>query len=187
MWWVGHLQEVALLAPVPRSAAWAPDTGSRHLRPQQLAAGVCIYQVPLSSVPSHAVNLLGNLPVKCLDVLLTLEPHEGSLEFLGVNMDVIRVLLSFMEKRLHQVGRGTAVALAQVFPATVVTVFLLSALVRGDQLPSVIQAVPPTSWSSQIFLPEKSVGFISRAARAQGHSESRGTKRDGERGGTSRG
>ena len=105
MWWVGHLQEVALLAPVPRSTAWAPDTGSRHLRPQQLAAGVCIYQVPLSSVPSHAVNLLGNLPVKCLDVLLTLEPHEGSLEFLGVNMDVIRVLLSFMEKRLHQVLR----------------------------------------------------------------------------------
>ncbi|XP_055271067.1 synembryn-A isoform X2 [Moschus berezovskii] len=50
----------------------------------------------------HAVNLLGNLPLKCLDVLLTLEPHEGSLEFLGVNMDVIRVLLSFMEKRLHQ-------------------------------------------------------------------------------------
>uniref|UniRef100_A0A8C2RXZ7 Synembryn n=1 Tax=Capra hircus TaxID=9925 RepID=A0A8C2RXZ7_CAPHI len=53
----------------------------------------------------HAVNLLGNLPVKCLDVLLTLEPHEGSLEFLGVNMDVIRVLLSFMEKRLHQTHR----------------------------------------------------------------------------------
>ncbi|XP_026946375.1 chaperone Ric-8A isoform X2 [Sagmatias obliquidens] len=51
----------------------------------------------------HTVNLLGNLPLKCLDVLLTLEPHEGSLEFLGVNMDVIRVLLSFLEKRLHQV------------------------------------------------------------------------------------
>ncbi|TEA36530.1 hypothetical protein DBR06_SOUSAS35410054 [Sousa chinensis] len=55
----------------------------------------------------HTVNLLGNLPLKCLDVLLTLEPHEGSLEFLGVNMDVIRVLLSFLEKRLHQVGRGS--------------------------------------------------------------------------------
>ncbi|XP_016077827.1 PREDICTED: synembryn-A isoform X2 [Miniopterus natalensis] len=51
----------------------------------------------------HTVNLLGNLPLKCLDVLLTLEPHEGSLEFLGVNMDVISVLLSFLEKRLHQV------------------------------------------------------------------------------------
>ncbi|XP_058382013.1 synembryn-A isoform X3 [Diceros bicornis minor] len=53
----------------------------------------------------HTVNLLGNLPLKCLDVLLTLEPHEGSLEFLGVNMDVIRVLLSFLEKRLHQTHR----------------------------------------------------------------------------------
>ncbi|XP_078198036.1 chaperone Ric-8A isoform X8 [Callithrix jacchus] len=51
----------------------------------------------------HAVNLLGNLPLKCLDVLLTLEPHEDSVEFMGVNMDVIRALLIFLEKRLHQV------------------------------------------------------------------------------------
>ncbi|XP_059566511.1 synembryn-A isoform X2 [Myotis daubentonii] len=51
----------------------------------------------------HAVNLLGNLPVKCLDVLLALEPRKGSLEFLGVNMDVMGALLSFLEKRLHQV------------------------------------------------------------------------------------
>nr|XP_008504661.1 PREDICTED: synembryn-A [Equus przewalskii] len=60
---------------------------------------------PATSVSSHTVNLLGNLPLKCLDVLLTLEPHEGSLEFLGVNMDVICVLLSFLEKRLHQTHR----------------------------------------------------------------------------------
>lgn len=53
----------------------------------------------------HTVNLLGNLPLKCLDVLLTLEPQEGSLEFLGVNMDVIRVLLSFLERRLNQTHR----------------------------------------------------------------------------------
>lgn len=52
------------------------------------------------------MNLLGNLPVKCLDVLLALEPRKGSLEFLGVNMDVMGALLSFLEKRLHQVGRG---------------------------------------------------------------------------------
>lgn len=64
-------------------------------------------RLPSPPVPSHTVNLLGNLPLKCLDVLLTLEPREGSLEFLGVNMDVIRVLLSFLEKRLNQVGRGT--------------------------------------------------------------------------------
>ncbi|EDL17960.1 synembryn-A [Mus musculus] len=53
----------------------------------------------------HTVNLLGNLPLKCLDVLLALELHEGSLEFMGVNMDVISALLAFLEKRLHQTHR----------------------------------------------------------------------------------
>uniref|UniRef100_A0A8C9AFS8 Synembryn n=1 Tax=Prolemur simus TaxID=1328070 RepID=A0A8C9AFS8_PROSS len=53
----------------------------------------------------HTVNLLGNLPLNCLDILLTLESHKGSLEFMGVNMDVIRALLSFLEKRLHQTHR----------------------------------------------------------------------------------
>ncbi|XP_036136915.1 synembryn-A [Molossus molossus] len=53
----------------------------------------------------HTVNLLGNLPLKCLDVLLSLELHEGCLEFLGVNMDVISILLRFLEKRLHQTHR----------------------------------------------------------------------------------
>lgn len=53
----------------------------------------------------HSVNLLGNLPLNCLDVLLALELKPGSLEFLGVNMDVICALLSFLEKRLHQTHR----------------------------------------------------------------------------------
>nr|XP_023397982.1 synembryn-A [Loxodonta africana] len=53
----------------------------------------------------HAVNLLGNLPLECLDVLLTPELHTGSLEFMGVNMDVIHALLDFLERRLDQVGR----------------------------------------------------------------------------------
>uniref|UniRef100_A0A2I3HDK4 Synembryn n=1 Tax=Nomascus leucogenys TaxID=61853 RepID=A0A2I3HDK4_NOMLE len=53
----------------------------------------------------HAVNLLGNLPLKCLDVLLTLEPHGDSMEFMGVNMDVICALVIFLEKRLHQTHR----------------------------------------------------------------------------------
>ncbi|XP_045414546.1 synembryn-A isoform X2 [Lemur catta] len=53
----------------------------------------------------HTVNLLGNLPLNCLDILLTLESHKGSVEFMGVNMDVIRALLSFLEKRLHQTHR----------------------------------------------------------------------------------
>ncbi|KAG8515723.1 Synembryn-A [Galemys pyrenaicus] len=56
----------------------------------------------------HTVNLMGNLPLNCLGVLLTLEPHEGSLEFLGVNMDVIQALLNFLEKRLQQVRGLTA-------------------------------------------------------------------------------
>ncbi|XP_006877054.1 PREDICTED: synembryn-A isoform X2 [Chrysochloris asiatica] len=52
----------------------------------------------------HAVNLLGNLPPECLDVL-TPEPHTGSLEFMGANMDVIRALLGFLERRLDQTHR----------------------------------------------------------------------------------
>lgn len=95
------------------------------------------------SVPSHTVNLLGNLPLQCLDVLLTLEPQEGSLEFLGVNMDVIRVLLSFLEKRLHQVGRGTCCGgclLALASQAAVTTAFVKSTLVNGDGLSAVVWA-----------------------------------------------
>ncbi|XP_007982587.3 chaperone Ric-8A isoform X2 [Chlorocebus sabaeus] len=81
----------------------------------------------------HAVNLLGNLPLKCLDVLLTLEPHGDSVEFMGVNMDVIRALLIFLEKRLHQVGWGWLYRLPQWlwhwFSCTaVVSAFTLSTL-----------------------------------------------------------
>ncbi|XP_037694210.1 synembryn-A isoform X2 [Choloepus didactylus] len=50
----------------------------------------------------HTVNLLGNLPLNSLDVLLTPGPCVGSLEFMGMNVDVIRVLLGFLEKRLDQ-------------------------------------------------------------------------------------
>ncbi|XP_006893250.1 PREDICTED: synembryn-A isoform X2 [Elephantulus edwardii] len=53
----------------------------------------------------HAVNLLGNLPPECLDVLLTPELQAGSVEFLGVNMDVILALLAFLEQRLDQTHR----------------------------------------------------------------------------------
>lgn len=84
------------------------------------------------------MNLLGNLPLKCLDVLLTLEPLEGSLEFLGANMDVIRVLLSFLEKRLQQVGRepcwvGSPVAPAQAFLSSRGHCFTPYALVSRDR------------------------------------------------------
>lgn len=86
------------------------------------------------SVPSHTVNLLGNLPLQCLDVLFTLEPQEGSLEFLGVNMDVIRVLLSFLEKRLHQVGRGTCCG------GCLLALASQAAVVNGDGLSAVVWA-----------------------------------------------
>ncbi|KAK2520510.1 Ric8a [Columba livia] len=51
---------------------------------------------------SHTVNLLGNLPLKCLDVLLTPKVRPGSLEYMGVNMDAVSVLLGFLERRLDR-------------------------------------------------------------------------------------
>lgn len=53
---------------------------------------------------SHTVNLLGNLPLKCLDVLLTPKVRPGSLEYMGVNMDAVNVLLGFLERRLDRVS-----------------------------------------------------------------------------------
>uniref|UniRef100_H2MW12 Synembryn n=1 Tax=Oryzias latipes TaxID=8090 RepID=H2MW12_ORYLA len=51
---------------------------------------------------SHTVNLLGNLPLPCLDVLLMPKVQQGSIEYMGVNMDAVKVLLDFMEKRLDR-------------------------------------------------------------------------------------
>ncbi|XP_067399751.1 synembryn-A [Emydura macquarii macquarii] len=51
---------------------------------------------------SHTVNLLGNLPLMCLDVLLTPKVRPGSLEYMGVNMDAVSVLLDFLERRLDR-------------------------------------------------------------------------------------
>ncbi|XP_053135144.1 synembryn-A isoform X3 [Hemicordylus capensis] len=51
---------------------------------------------------SHTVNLLGNLPLKCLDVLLSPKVHPGSLEYMGVNMDAVNVLLDFLDRRLDR-------------------------------------------------------------------------------------
>ncbi|TRY87991.1 hypothetical protein DNTS_007019 [Danionella cerebrum] len=51
---------------------------------------------------SHTVNLLGNLPLPCLDVLLMPKVQQGSIEYMGVNMDAVKVLLEFMEKRLDR-------------------------------------------------------------------------------------
>lgn len=60
----------------------------------------------LFHVCSHTVNLLGNLPLKCLDVLLTPKVRPGSLEYMGVNMDAVSILLDFLERRLDRVGGG---------------------------------------------------------------------------------
>ncbi|XP_036399578.1 synembryn-A-like [Megalops cyprinoides] len=51
---------------------------------------------------SHTVNLLGNLPLLCLDVLLVPKVQQGSIEYMGVNMDAVNMLLEFMEKRLDR-------------------------------------------------------------------------------------
>ncbi|XP_058858416.1 synembryn-A isoform X2 [Acipenser ruthenus] len=51
---------------------------------------------------SHTVNLLGNLPLMCLDVLLTPKVQQGSIEYMGVNMDAVSMLLDFMDRRLDR-------------------------------------------------------------------------------------
>ncbi|CAG06212.1 unnamed protein product, partial [Tetraodon nigroviridis] len=51
---------------------------------------------------SHVVNLLGNLPLPCLDVLLAPKVQQSSTEYMGVNMDAVSMLLDFMEKRLDR-------------------------------------------------------------------------------------
>lgn len=52
---------------------------------------------------SHAVNLLNNLPVSCLDVLIDLPVQGGQEKYGGKNMDAIQKLLDFMEKRIDKV------------------------------------------------------------------------------------
>lgn len=53
-------------------------------------------------VHSHAVNLLNNLPVPCLDVLIDLPVQGGSDSYNGKNLEVVQVLLDFMEKRIDR-------------------------------------------------------------------------------------
>lgn len=59
---------------------------------------------------SHAVNLLNNLPVPCLDVLIDVPVQGGQEKYGGKNMDVIQKLLDFMEKRIDKVKSESAVA-----------------------------------------------------------------------------
>ena len=61
---------------------------------------------PLTPVPSpsHAVNLLSNLPVSCLDALIEAPARGGLPEYDGKNMEAVQVLLDFMEKRIDKVS-----------------------------------------------------------------------------------
>ncbi|XP_037538741.1 synembryn-B [Nematolebias whitei] len=51
---------------------------------------------------SHAVNLLNNLPMSCLDVLIDVPVQGGQEKYGGKNVDVVQVLLDFMEKRIDK-------------------------------------------------------------------------------------
>lgn len=51
---------------------------------------------------SHTINLLGNLPLPCLDVLLMPKVQPNSIEYMGVNMDAVNMLLEFMERRVDR-------------------------------------------------------------------------------------
>uniref|UniRef100_A0A671KD99 Synembryn n=1 Tax=Sinocyclocheilus anshuiensis TaxID=1608454 RepID=A0A671KD99_9TELE len=52
---------------------------------------------------SHAINLLSNLPVRCLDVLIDVPVQGGMETYGGKNVDTVQILLDFMEKRIDKV------------------------------------------------------------------------------------
>lgn len=49
------------------------------------------------------MNLLNNLPVSCLDVVIDVPILGGDENYSGKNMDAVRKLLDFMEKRVDKV------------------------------------------------------------------------------------
>uniref|UniRef100_A0A3B3RT40 Synembryn n=1 Tax=Paramormyrops kingsleyae TaxID=1676925 RepID=A0A3B3RT40_9TELE len=62
----------------------------------------CATQERTEELQSHTVNLLSALPLEYLDVLLSVPPSEGSLEWEGFNMDCVHSLLLFMERHLRR-------------------------------------------------------------------------------------
>lgn len=66
-----------------------------------------IQRIPFKISFSNAINLLSNVPVSCLDVLISPstqeEAKETDVKYNGMNMDAIQVLLKFMEKRIDKV------------------------------------------------------------------------------------
>ncbi|XP_017273957.1 synembryn-A [Kryptolebias marmoratus] len=61
----------------------------------------CMLPEDTDELQGHAVNLLSALPLQCLDVLLTVPLQPDSKQSLGVNMDCVHMLLTFMERRLE--------------------------------------------------------------------------------------
>nr|XP_057904268.1 synembryn-A isoform X2 [Doryrhamphus excisus]XP_057904269.1 synembryn-A isoform X2 [Doryrhamphus excisus]XP_057904270.1 synembryn-A isoform X2 [Doryrhamphus excisus] len=53
-------------------------------------------------IQRHTVNILSALPLKCLDVLLSVHADKASHKWEGVNMDCVHTLLCFMERRLDR-------------------------------------------------------------------------------------
>ncbi|XP_035467556.1 synembryn-A isoform X2 [Scophthalmus maximus] len=61
----------------------------------------CTLSDDTDELQGHTVNLLSALPLQCLDVLLMVPPQPDSEQSLGVNMDCVHALLTFMERRLE--------------------------------------------------------------------------------------
>ncbi|XP_035001496.1 synembryn-A [Hippoglossus stenolepis] len=61
----------------------------------------CTLSQDTDELQSHTVNLLSALPLQCLDVLLVVPQEPDSEQCLGVNMDCVHILLTFMERRLE--------------------------------------------------------------------------------------
>uniref|UniRef100_A0A096MBQ3 Synembryn n=1 Tax=Poecilia formosa TaxID=48698 RepID=A0A096MBQ3_POEFO len=61
----------------------------------------CLLPEDTDELHGHTVNLLTALPLQCLNVLLTVPLEPESKQSLGVNMDCVHMLLTFMERRLE--------------------------------------------------------------------------------------
>uniref|UniRef100_G3NYT2 Synembryn n=1 Tax=Gasterosteus aculeatus TaxID=69293 RepID=G3NYT2_GASAC len=63
-----------------------------------------VSEISPQSNNSHTVNLLSALPLRCLDVLLTVREEPDSTGTPGVNMECVNTLVLFMERRLESVS-----------------------------------------------------------------------------------
>ncbi|XP_068459113.1 synembryn-B isoform X2 [Clinocottus analis] len=86
------------------------DTGGEDVHHFRLIAAILRHLLMLKTeteekteeAHSHAINLLNNLPVSCLDVLIDV-PVQGGLEIYGgKNMDAVQMLIDFMAKRMDK-------------------------------------------------------------------------------------